>query len=92
MEAFDRKQAEMLALLQPIAVTSLGSWKRHFWHMFWLVLIGASVAGAVYGWRRHGRHRPTGSPVELELKQTTSTNEQKTPPPSPPPDNKCLHL
>ena len=90
MEAVDRKQIEMSALLQPIAVTSLGSWKKHFWHMFWLVLIGAPVAGVVYGWRRHGRHRSAESPIGLELKQITSTNEPKTPPPSPSPDKQVF--
>ena len=95
MEAADRKQFEMSALLQPAAVPQPSTWNTKFWRMFWLFLIGVSVAGAVYGLRRRRRHPPThAAPPQLEneLNQlsplATSALHAATPPS--PPDKKLL--
>ena len=90
MEAVDRKQIEMSALLQPVAVLQPSSWSTKFWHMFWLFLIGVPVAGAVYGWHRRRRHPPTQPPLEIELKQVSTASALHAATPSSPPDKELF--
>ena len=90
MEAVDRKQIEMSALLQPVAVPQPSSWSTKFWHMVSLFLIGVPVAGAVYGWRRRRRHPPTQPPLEIELKQVPTASALRAATPSSPPDKELF--